>query len=147
MKVYFAGSIIGNKIPNQDERNAAIIKAIRDQGHTITSEHQLVVPGDMHLWTPEAVYARDIQWIDEADVLIAEVSAPSHGVGYEIRYAEENGKEVLCLYSGDVRPSWMLIGNENIFHHAIEREEDIPTLIAMFFDEIRLWREMSGRPA
>lgn len=36
--------------------------------------------------------------MDESDLLVAEVSTPSLGVGYEISYAIENDKDVLCLY-------------------------------------------------
>ena len=46
------------------------------------------------------VYERDVNWIQNCDVLIAEVSVPSHGVGYEIGFALNMGKPVLCLLSG-----------------------------------------------
>jgi len=60
---------------------------------------------------PNEVYRRDTGWIDESQILISEVSTPSHGVGYEIRYALERGKPVLCLYRRGARVSKMLTGN------------------------------------
>ncbi len=43
--------------------------------------------------------------------MIAEVSTPSHGVGYEIGYALELNKPVLCLYRQQVVISKMILGN------------------------------------
>ena len=39
-----------------------------------------------------------MEWLLKADVLIAEVTTPSLGLGYEIGRALENGKKILCLY-------------------------------------------------
>jgi nucleoside 2-deoxyribosyltransferase len=61
--------------------------------------------------TAQDVYERDTNWIRECDVLIAEVSAPSHGVGYEISFALNIGKPVLCLYQQERRVSKMISGN------------------------------------
>ena len=61
--------------------------------------------------TPEEIYQRDIHWIDECDIVIAEISTPSHGVGYEIAYALANHKPVYCFHKSDVRISKMIGGN------------------------------------
>jgi nucleoside 2-deoxyribosyltransferase len=57
------------------------------------------------------VYTRDTGWIDSCQALVAEVSTPSHGVGYEIAYALQQGKPVLCCYREGVRVSKMIMGN------------------------------------
>jgi nucleoside 2-deoxyribosyltransferase len=62
---------------------------------------------------PRLVYARDVRWLDDAQALIAEVSTPSHGVGYEIAYALLRGKPVLCLHQAGARVSKMLLGNDH----------------------------------
>lgn len=49
-------------------------------------------------FSDQEIYERDIEWLKESDVLVAEVSTPSLGVGYEISYAVQNNKDVLCLY-------------------------------------------------
>ncbi len=46
-----------------------------------------------------------------ADALIAEVSVPSHGVGYEIGFALDLGKPVLCLHEQGRAVSKMITGN------------------------------------
>ncbi|MCW5875489.1 MAG: nucleoside 2-deoxyribosyltransferase [Anaerolineales bacterium] len=60
---------------------------------------------------PNEVYRRDTAWIDDSEAMVAEVSTPSHGVGYEISYALERGKPVLCLYQRERKVSKMLSGN------------------------------------
>ena len=46
-----------------------------------------------------AIFERDIGWLAEADVLVAEVSTPSTGVGYEIATARYRFQiPVICLY-------------------------------------------------
>lgn len=59
---------------------------------------------------PEAVFERDTAWLRDCDALIAEVSTPSHGVGFEIAYALGRGKPVLCLAREGVRVSKMITG-------------------------------------
>ena len=46
----------------------------------------------------EFIHDRDMQWLLSSDVIVAEVTCPSLGVGYEIGRAIEHGKRVICLY-------------------------------------------------
>ena len=62
---------------------------------------------------PQETYERDVHWINESNLVIAEVSAPSHGVGYEIAFALNLGKPVLCLYQKGVTVSKMITGNSS----------------------------------
>lgn len=48
--------------------------------------------------TENYIYERDMKWIKESDIVIAEVSTPSLGVGYEIKAAEELGKPIICFF-------------------------------------------------
>ncbi len=63
--------------------------------------------------SPREVYDRDMDWIRGCDVLMAEVSVPSHGVGYEIGFALGEGKPVLCLYQDGRKVSKMITGNSH----------------------------------
>jgi nucleoside 2-deoxyribosyltransferase len=73
---------------------------------------------------PRAVYDRDVAWIRACDALIAEVSVPSHGVGYEIGFALEAGKQVLCLAQAGMSVSKMITGNPH------------PTLQAKYYRDV-----------
>ncbi|MGI0141815.1 MAG: nucleoside 2-deoxyribosyltransferase [Candidatus Micrarchaeales archaeon] len=59
------------------------------------------------------LYERDMEWLRKANVVVADVSIPSLGVGYELAVAEALGKEVLCLYmkQNNARLSAMIKGN------------------------------------
>ena len=63
-----------------------------------------------------------MDWVKEADIIIAEVTTPSLGVGYEIGQAESMGKKIVCVYRKieGKRLSAMIAGNSkmNIFEYA-----------------------------
>ncbi|MBT3391414.1 MAG: deoxyribonucleoside 5'-monophosphate N-glycosidase [Chloroflexi bacterium] len=111
MNIYFACSITGGR---QDaEIYRIMVETLQADGHDLPSA-VFAVPspggGESHM-EPEVVYRRDVAWIEACDVLIAEVSTPSHGVGYEIGYALHLGKPVLCLHREEKTVSKMLTGN------------------------------------
>lgn len=111
MNVYFACSITGGR---QDELvYQKLVAALQQDGHHVPTA-LLASPDVMPLEgivSAADVYARDVRWITECDFLLAEVSTPSHGVGYEIGYALALGKKVLCLYRQGRKVSKMILGN------------------------------------
>ncbi len=62
----------------------------------------------------EERYLRDLKWINECDMVIAEVSTPSLGVGYEVSYAVSLGKKVIALCDEKANISAMIGGNNKI---------------------------------
>jgi nucleoside 2-deoxyribosyltransferase len=111
MNVYFACSVTGGR---QDELvYQKLVAALQQDGHQVPTA-LLASPDVMPLEgvvSAQDVYARDVRWITECDFLLAEVSTPSHGVGYEIGYALALGKRVLCLYRQGRKVSKMILGN------------------------------------
>jgi nucleoside 2-deoxyribosyltransferase len=87
---------------------------------------------------PKDVYARDTRWITECDMLLAEVSTPSHGVGYEIAYALALGKQVLCLYHQGRKVSKMILGNPHpmLTVHAYETPQQAVQLLYDYLGHI-----------
>jgi nucleoside 2-deoxyribosyltransferase len=83
------------------------------QGHEVPTAHlsKAEVLEDERVISPLDVYQRDEKWVNECDVLIAEVSTPSHGVGYEIALALLQEKPVLCCYQAGRKVSKMILGN------------------------------------
>ena len=61
--------------------------------------------------TEEEIYARDMDLLVRSDALIAEVTVPSTGVGYEICRALVRKIPVLCLYNPNAAVSAMVLGN------------------------------------
>lgn len=111
MNIYFACSITGGRDFERIYQDLTL--ALLAGGHTIPTAH-LAESNVMALEAeinPREVYDRDTDWIRGCDVLIAEVSVPSHGVGYEIGFALGEGKPVLCLYQEGRKVSKMITGN------------------------------------
>jgi len=115
MNIYFAGSIRGGR--GDKEIYLELIQHLKKYG-TVLTEHV----GDRDLThlgndgpTDEWIYNRDIEWLGKSDVVIADVSIPSLGVGYELARAEELKKKTLCLYrtQENKRLSAMVSGNRN----------------------------------
>ncbi|XP_058288385.1 2'-deoxynucleoside 5'-phosphate N-hydrolase 1 isoform X2 [Hylobates moloch] len=44
------------------------------------------------------IHERDLEWLQQADVVVAEVTQPSLGVGYELGRAVAFNKRILCLF-------------------------------------------------
>lgn len=113
MNIYFSCSITGGR---EDQAvYAAIVNQLLSDGHQVPTAH-LSSPDIMTLEatvSPAEVYHRDVAWVEGCNALIAEVSTPSHGVGYEIALALSLGKPVLCLYRQGKRVSKMITGNDH----------------------------------
>lgn len=140
MNIYFACSITGGR--DDEIVYQAIVEALQADGHEIPTA-LLATPEVMVLEgieDPLKVYQRDVAWIAGCDMLIAEVSTPSHGVGYEIGYALGLGKPVVCLFREGVKVSKMILGNKDqnlcllTYDHVDEAVQFIRTQITKFQD-------------
>lgn len=111
MNIYFACSITGGR--EFEPVYQAIVRALMEDRHEVPTAHlaESGVTGREAVIAPGDVYARDIAWIRSCDILIAEVSMPSHGVGYEIGFCLGLGKPVLALYQEGRKVSKMISGN------------------------------------
>jgi nucleoside 2-deoxyribosyltransferase len=117
MNIYFACSITGGRAFESTYQE--FTRILLEDGHEVPTAH-LAGSNVMALEKvidPREVYERDVTWIRACDALIAEVSVPSHGVGYEIGYALEQGKPVLCLAQAELSVSKMITGNS---HQALQ---------------------------
>jgi len=111
MNIYFACSITGGRAYQPVYQ--AIVRALLEAGVEVPTAHlaEASVLSQEKVVSPADVYARDVTWMRAADALIAEVSVPSHGVGYEVGFALGLGKPVLCLYEQGRAVSKMITGN------------------------------------
>ena len=111
MNIYFACSITGGR--DFESVYQTITKALTEDCHDVPTAHlaKTGVTSLEAMLDPQDVYTRDITWIRASDALIAEVSIPSHGVGYEIGFALGLGKPVLAIYEEGRKVSKMISGN------------------------------------
>lgn len=134
MKIYFAGAIRGGR--EDAALYSQIIELLKGHGEVLT-EHV----GDPGLSTVEGegrsdrtIYERNMARLAEADVLIAEVTIPSHGVGYEVARAQALGKPVLCLHrqATERRLSAMLAGNPALRRESYEHIQELDPILERF---------------
>jgi hypothetical protein len=114
MKVYCAGPIRGDR--SYAPYFQKIVQLIQKMGHIPLTELTLQPGEDFTASTDDkGIYQRDRGWLDQAQALVAEVSAPSLGVGYEISYALNMRKiPVLCLrHRSSGALSAMISGNSS----------------------------------
>ena len=125
-KVYFAGSIRGGR------EDAAVYKRIIDYINamdTVLTEHIGLGSLSVTARTKEDdvhIYERDTEWLRSSDVLIAECTNPSHGVGYELAFAEACNIPVHIFYDKrKANISAMLNGNAYFKVYPYENEVEI----------------------
>ena len=117
MKIYFAASIRGGR-EDQNKYNE-LIRFLSSKVEVLTEhvgDSSLGQGGEQDLSDKE-IYQRDLEWLESADAVIAEVTSPSLGVGYELGIAEKLGKPILCLYDDsdhNLNLSAMISGNHKI---------------------------------
>lgn len=95
MKVYLA-------VPLQKNRNNVLAKDVsnilQSLGCKIISEWVLWDDPNPNL-NRHAIYERNCEAIKSCELLVAELSSPSIGVGMEIMFAHSLGKKIICIYS------------------------------------------------
>ena len=124
-KIYFAGSIRGGRI---DAELYARLLRYMQMDNVVLTEHI----GNPHLNLMEQgkrdidIYDEDTAWLRESDIVIAECTCPSLGVGYEMAYAEKIGKPCHIFYDrSKAQLSAMLTGNPYFSIHPYENESEI----------------------
>jgi 2'-deoxynucleoside 5'-phosphate N-hydrolase len=99
LTLYFAGAISGGRDDVALYRE--IIAALEGDGHRVlagaVAAENVTASGEA--LDSRSIFDRDLGWIAECDILVADVSKPSTGVGYEIATARyHRGIPVICLY-------------------------------------------------
>lgn len=143
--IYFSGSISGGRADLETYR--FLVDALRAAGHRVlagsVASEEVSDHGDAV--EPREISARDRGWIDESDVLVAEVSMPSIGVGYEIAYARWSRRiPVICLYrpAYTKRCSAMVSGDPGI---ELITYDGLEGLVPRLVESIRQVRRLPDR--
>jgi len=140
--IYFSGSISGGR--EDVETYRTFVAALQRAGHRVLAG--MVTAGHIGAEGESLaacdIFDRDVGWIDEVarsgGVLVAEVSRPSNGVGYEIAMARYHyDMPVICLYrpAFTKRCSGMIAGDRGI--RLIEySDETLPAAIEKLLDAV-----------
>ena len=117
MQIYLACTVRGDRSAVAGLRT--LVASLERSGHTVLTKHLLDdnVDGAESALTERAVYERDIAWLETCDVLIADGTGSSFGVGFEVGYvlgrSDRTGQQVVLLYRADRRDqiSRLIVGN------------------------------------
>jgi len=129
INIYFCASISGGR--DMAHVYPFFIDHMKKYGRVMTEHigNAAMSPKGEEL-TDIEIYERDLEWLRASDIIVAEVSHPSLGVGYELAYAESIGKPILALFNNKsaFRLSAMVAGCSNMevfryddVEHATER--------------------------
>ncbi len=84
------------------------------------------------------IHDRDMTWLSFCNLVVAEVTTPSLGVGYELGWATALKKPVLCLHQSTTgRPlSAMIVGSPEIQTTAYTSIDEAKIIIEKFIRKI-----------
>jgi hypothetical protein len=130
MEIYFAASITGGR--GDQQYYSRIIEHLKRYGEVLTEHlgNESLDAGGEGL-PDRRIHDRDMDWLLSADVVVAEITTPSLGVGYEIGRAVEQGKRILALYrpTPGKRASGMILGSPFVavraYHNLAEARRSI----------------------
>jgi len=114
MRIYFGVTVAGDRSNVETARR--MVQCLEDLGHKVLTRHlvsQEARAADRMLG-PQAVYRRDMAWLRQCDLLVAEASGSSFGVGFEAGYLlGGNRTKVILFYDFNLRDkiSLLLTGN------------------------------------
>lgn len=135
LDIYFAGSIRGGR--SDASVYATLIERLERHGRVLT-EHvgtEDVDSADQTVGeSDDEIHDQDMAWLREADIVVAEVTVPSLGVGYELGRAVAWEKPILCLYRPDSEHelSAMVRGSDGISVVEYRRPDDLVAVFESF---------------
>lgn len=138
MKIYFAGSIRAGR---QDQQLYGRIINFLGKFGTVLTEHvgndRITERGDPEI-KEEEIFQRDMAWLKQANVVVAEITRPSLGVGYELAVAEQMQKPLLCLKQNNGKSlSAMIAGNRSFSVTNYSQPEELPKIFSNFFASVK----------
>src|SRR5271157_3987233 len=115
-----------------------LVEHLESQGHVVPTRHVADQAGreDDAVITDSEVAQRDLAWLGGCDALVAEVSAPSHGVGIEVAAAAGLGIPVLLLYRAGTMVSRLLLGLGGTEAAAYADMADARALLSTFLSRL-----------
>ena len=124
MKIYFCGSMTGDR--SKQKNYEEIINYLKNYG---TILNDFVADKTVTDYEPEYVFNRDSNNMKNADVVVADISIPSTGVGFELGYFYHLEKPVLTVYDSSYKLPTSLVRGADTFtvksYSSIEEEKEI----------------------
>ncbi|MCK4848938.1 MAG: nucleoside 2-deoxyribosyltransferase [Candidatus Heimdallarchaeota archaeon] len=140
MKVYLSGAIRGGR--QLQNIYQIILDFLQEDDHDVLTYH-VAKKNILEIETNQKdteIFIQDLLWLEECDCVIAEVSVPSLGVGYEIAYTLTRKKPVLAIYDSQLGPISAMISGNNSSFISVFSYSSIPQLLehlSSFFKKIQ----------
>src|SRR5207247_5846448 len=135
-KVYLCGSIHGGR--SLQPLYASIVDFLTQRGYDVLTSHvaarDVIAEEQREGGDAAQIYERDIRWLLECDLVIAEVSIPSLGVGVEVATAQHLGKSISCLCRTVVALPAMTEGNRSE-EHTSELQSRVDLVCRLLLDK------------
>jgi len=110
MKIYLGFTVAGDRSAVMVARK--IVDILVEMRHEVLTRHLVednACEADRRI-TPKEVYLRDMKWLEQCDLFIAEVSGSSFGLGFETGYLlGATTKKVVLFYRQDVESKISLL--------------------------------------
>jgi hypothetical protein len=114
MKIYFGFTVAGDRSTIDTARR--VVQFLEERGHEVLTRHLV----NDNAW-------RDMAWLEQCELFIAEVSGSSFGLGFEtgyllgattksviLLYRREVEKKVSLLITGNAHPNCTLVPYANV---------------------------------
>jgi 2'-deoxynucleoside 5'-phosphate N-hydrolase len=99
MKIYFGFTVAGDR--SSVVAATKIVELLEELGHDVLTRHLIredAWQADRSI-SPQEVYRRDMAWLQQCDLFVAEVSGSSFGLGFETGYLlGATDKKVVLFY-------------------------------------------------
>lgn len=137
MKIYFTAAL--HDIPSGQQRNyELIVKSLKNLGHRVVAGHIIGKTGkqlDMQTEKEQKeIYSRMLTWKNQADLMVAETSYPSFGVGQEISYSLTSLKPVIALHLKGRRPHLLTAMGTEYLHIAEYSKDTVKRVLQEYIE-------------
>ncbi|MFS7404404.1 nucleoside 2-deoxyribosyltransferase [Carnobacterium maltaromaticum] len=138
MNIYFAGSIrAGREDVPIYENMIAYLKEIGTVSTEHVGDYSLSIRGQNQL-DDSFIHDRDLEWLKNSDIVVAEVTVASLGVGYELATAIQWKIPVIALFrneNNDKQLSAMIKGSNGIKNFEYSNIDEAIKILKQYFQE------------
>jgi 2'-deoxynucleoside 5'-phosphate N-hydrolase len=132
MNIFFTGAVRGGR--RDQPQYATIVKSLAKYGIVLSkhvADETLPQFGESALSYRE-ILERELRTLSQCDIVVAEVTLPTHGVGYLIARATALGKRVVALHQGDysLKLTGILQGDPLVEVHRYDSDKDLEIILS-----------------
>ena len=120
MKIYFGFTVAGDRSSIDAARK--VVAMLQEKGHEVLTEHLVHdnAWSQDRLIPAQQVYQRDMKWLEQCDLFLAEVSGSSFGLGFEAGYLlGGSSKRVILFYKREIADKISLLITGNSHPHCL----------------------------